>query len=115
MASARSWGTPQNAAAPKMMRLLWCPVRPKGAERITARRLPPRAAPYDGDVADQKPPKLVAGERETLAASLDDPCRALPGEEAGLRRVLMHLLEETARPAGHADIIRELIDGDTGP
>jgi hypothetical protein len=28
--------------------------------------------------------------------------------------VLMHLLEETARHAGHADILRELIDGSTG-
>jgi len=26
----------------------------------------------------------------------------------------MHLLEETARHAGHADLIRELIDGATG-
>jgi hypothetical protein len=31
-----------------------------------------------------------------------------------LRWVLMHLLEETARHAGHADILRELIDGGTG-
>ena len=31
-----------------------------------------------------------------------------------LRWVLMHLLEETARHAGHADILRELIDGSTG-
>jgi hypothetical protein len=48
-------------------------------------------------------------------ASLDDLCRAV-GEEASvnLRWVLMHLLEETARHAGHADIIRELIDGTTG-
>jgi hypothetical protein len=28
--------------------------------------------------------------------------------------VLTHLLEETARHAGHADIVRELIDGQTG-
>jgi hypothetical protein len=28
--------------------------------------------------------------------------------------VLTHLVEETARHAGHADIIRELIDGATG-
>jgi Protein of unknown function (DUF664) len=28
--------------------------------------------------------------------------------------VLMHLLEETARHAGHADILRELIDGVVG-
>jgi hypothetical protein len=31
-----------------------------------------------------------------------------------LRWVLMHLLEETARHAGHADVLRELIDGQTG-
>jgi len=31
-----------------------------------------------------------------------------------LRWVLMHLLEETARHAGHADILRELIDGRVG-
>jgi hypothetical protein len=31
-----------------------------------------------------------------------------------LRWVVIHLLEETARHAGHADILRELIDGSTG-
>jgi Protein of unknown function (DUF664) len=31
-----------------------------------------------------------------------------------LRWVLLHLLEETARHAGHADILRELLDGQTG-
>jgi hypothetical protein len=35
-------------------------------------------------------------------------------DPVNLRWVLMHLLEETARHAGHADIIRELIDGGTG-
>jgi len=30
------------------------------------------------------------------------------------RRVLIHMVEETARHAGHADILRELIDGSTG-
>lgn len=47
--------------------------------------------------------------------SLDDPCRGLGDAPAvNLRWVLMHLLEETARHAGHADILRELIDGETG-
>jgi hypothetical protein len=48
-------------------------------------------------------------------ASLDEPCRDV-GDQApvNLRWVLMHLLEETARHAGHADILRELIDGQTG-
>jgi uncharacterized damage-inducible protein DinB len=31
-----------------------------------------------------------------------------------LRWILVHMIEETARHAGHADIIRELIDGVTG-
>jgi len=49
------------------------------------------------------------------AASLDESCREV-GDEApvNLRWVLTHLLEETARHAGHADILRELIDGATG-
>jgi hypothetical protein len=31
-----------------------------------------------------------------------------------LRWILAHMIEETARHAGHADIIREQIDGSTG-
>ena len=49
-------------------------------------------------------------------ASLDDLCRDMDGDEqpVSLRWVLTHLLEETARHAGHADILRELVDGTTG-
>jgi hypothetical protein len=49
------------------------------------------------------------------AASLDAECRNV-GDDGlvNLRWVLVHLLEETARHAGHADILRELIDGVTG-
>jgi hypothetical protein len=31
-----------------------------------------------------------------------------------LRWILVHLVEEVARHAGHADILRELLDGETG-
>lgn len=49
------------------------------------------------------------------APSLDEACRNLGGETpVNLRWVLMHVIEETARHAGHADIIRELIDGQIG-
>ncbi len=49
------------------------------------------------------------------ASALDESCRQLGGDSpVNLRWVLMHLLEETARHAGHADILRELIDGATG-
>ena len=49
------------------------------------------------------------------APGLDELCRRPDADPpVSLRWVLLHLLEETARHAGHADIIRELIDGGTG-
>jgi uncharacterized damage-inducible protein DinB len=50
------------------------------------------------------------------AASLDDVGRH-PGyrsAKADLRWMLLHLVEETGRHAGHADIVRELLDGTKG-
>jgi uncharacterized damage-inducible protein DinB len=43
---------------------------------------------------------------------LDAPCAI--GEGKTLRWVLLHLVNETARHAGHADATRELLDGLTG-
>ncbi len=49
------------------------------------------------------------------AVGLDEPCRQPEsGPPVNLRWVLAHLLEETARHAGHADILGVLIDGRTG-
>ncbi|MEV5613648.1 DinB family protein [Streptomyces sp. NPDC052225] len=39
---------------------------------------------------------------------------AWDGRKVSLRWVLVHMVEETARHAGHMDILRELIDGATG-
>ena len=36
------------------------------------------------------------------------------GDPVTLRWVMVHMLEEWARHAGHIDILRELIDGVTG-
>lgn len=36
------------------------------------------------------------------------------GEDCDLRWVLLHLINETGRHAGHADATRELLDGTTG-
>jgi hypothetical protein len=36
------------------------------------------------------------------------------GDQVSMRWVLIHMVEETARHAGHMDILRELIDGATG-
>jgi hypothetical protein len=49
-----------------------------------------------------------------LAPSLEQPCAADDYADVDLRWVLVHMIEETARHAGHADIIREQIDGVTG-
>ena len=46
------------------------------------------------------------------APSLAEPC--LRGQNRDLRWVLLHLINETGRHAGHADATRELLDGTTG-
>jgi hypothetical protein len=48
------------------------------------------------------------------APSTNDPCRSDRYPGIDLRWVLIHLVEETARHAGHADATRELLDGKTG-
>lgn len=49
----------------------------------------------------------------TAGASLDEIARG-PGRDHTLRWIMLHMIEETARHNGHADILRELIDGATG-
>lgn len=57
----------------------------------------------------------VAISREVVAGlALEAPCRRSDLVDRNLRWVLLHMIEETARHAGHADIIRESIDGSTG-
>ncbi|WP_067833648.1 DinB family protein [Actinomadura kijaniata] len=45
---------------------------------------------------------------------LADTGTAWSGETVTLRWLLIHMIEETARHAGHMDVLRELIDGATG-
>ncbi len=50
--------------------------------------------------------------------SIDDSVlgelRDTGGEQASIRDILVHMIEEYARHAGHADLLREVIDGRTG-
>ncbi len=36
------------------------------------------------------------------------------GHQVSLRWIMLHMLEETARHNGHADLLRESVDGVTG-
>ncbi|GAA1916642.1 DinB family protein [Streptomyces sodiiphilus] len=88
-------------------------------ENVTDWQATFHAAPADS-VAD-----VVARYRETAGRANEvlDNCtdlsapvpRPRPGGPApSVRWALTHMIEETGRHAGHADILRELIDGTTG-
>lgn len=47
-------------------------------------------------------------------AQLDDRVKGKAKQPYTLRWILIHMIEETARHAGHADILREQTDGATG-
>jgi len=75
------------------------------------------------DVADAAPEEafaawqaeiLIARDIEAAAPSLDVTGVDRSGDEYSLRRILNHLIQEYARHNGHADLIREGIDGTTG-
>lgn len=87
----------------------------------------PWARDFDGDMdiaASIRAEELVEAYRAAWARSneiirgVGDPnaLTALPvhGERLPLRWVLSHMTAETARHAGHADILREQLDGATG-
>ena len=57
----------------------------------------------------------VARSRAIVASSsLDDLARNVGDSKLALRWIALHMIEETARHVGHADLLREAIDGATG-
>jgi uncharacterized damage-inducible protein DinB len=56
----------------------------------------------------------AAADRVIDEVDLDETGTAWFGDAVSMRWVLLHMVEETARHAGHIDIVRELIDGVTG-
>ncbi|CAN5162864.1 DinB family protein [soil metagenome] len=56
----------------------------------------------------------AATDRVIDEVALEETGTAWTGEPVSMRWVLIHMIEETARHAGHMDILRELIDGATG-
>jgi hypothetical protein len=69
---------------------------------------------------DETADTVLTAYRDTIAEankeieSWDDLTEPGPRPGPSRRWTLTHLIEETARHAGHADILRELIDGTTG-
>jgi hypothetical protein len=71
--------------------------------------------------ADETVAEVIANYRATIEQAnkvitsytdLSAPSRQ--GQAPSMRWVLVHMIEETGRHAGHADILREQIDGATG-
>ncbi len=84
-----------------------------------------RTEPRDADLMvdeDDTVDYWLANYRDQIAQSrsvaasmdLDSPCARSDIIECNVRYVLFHMIEETARHAGHADIIRETLDGSRG-
>jgi uncharacterized damage-inducible protein DinB len=76
---------------------------------------------FNGVASSDAAADFAAYEEEVLAArstatgrSLDDQFTDARGITFDLRWVYLHMIEEYARHNGHADLLRELIDGTTG-
>jgi uncharacterized damage-inducible protein DinB len=76
------------------------------------------AVDLDPDELRRRYRDAIARSTEVVAAADGlDQLGAQPwrdGTRWNLRWVLLHMIEETARHAGHADLLREAVDGQTG-
>lgn len=91
------------------------------------------SAPWDDDpdwefhtAAEDEPTALIElyqnaiGRSQTVVAAAEslDELSVTTGKRQGkpfsLRWILLHMIEETARHVGHADLLREATDGQTG-
>lgn len=116
--AVRTAGVPSGTNLLGLLNHLTCVERATFlGERVTDWQSTFHAAPAD-TVAD-----VVTRYRETVGRANDvlDGCADLGaplprpnGPAPSVRWALAHLIEETGRHAGHADILRELIDGATG-
>ncbi|MGW6026769.1 DinB family protein [Streptomyces sp. NPDC055099] len=70
----------------------------------------------DGLLADYRETAERANRVIDACPDLAGPAPRAPrrGAAPSMRWVLVHMIEETGRHAGHADILREQIDGSTG-
>jgi hypothetical protein len=69
--------------------------------------------PVDQLIADYEA-ECAAGRAVVANRELDDRAVTGKGKPVTVRWVLVHMIEETGRHAGHLDLLRELLDGSTG-
>ena len=81
----------------------YVPGSTEGGDEVDVTRAADDLASYHASVARSR--EAVAG------LSLDETS---PGEDYTLRWIFLHMIEEYARHNGHADFLRERIDGVTG-
>ena len=92
--------------------LYWTDEDPDGDLRVDGIALADAIAAWQREVDESR--------AITTTASLDDVCAVASERDgqlewrASMRWILIHMIEEYARHAGHADLIRERIDGATG-
>ena len=100
----RSWF--QSTFAGQEMDFPWSKEDPDADFRIEpGESIADIVALYQSAVADCNAVIATRDLDERAAGGRDNP---------SLRWIMGHMVEETARHAGHADIVRELIDGKTG-
>jgi uncharacterized damage-inducible protein DinB len=75
--------------------------------------LPLDDADFDADLAAWQA-ECEASRRAAAGRSLEDAGVTRDGGECSLRWIYAHMVEEYARHNGHADLIRELVDGAVG-
>jgi len=107
----RDWFPRTLAEHPETSRLYWTPEDPELA--ITG------ALPEDDVVTEAFATwraEIAAADAWLAALPEADLGREVPhqGDVVSVRDVLVHLIEEYARHAGHADLLRECLDGRTG-
>jgi len=75
-----------------------------------------RAAPGETtqDIVDFYRRSWAAADAAVRELGLEATGTSYAGNPVSMRWVLVHMIEDTVRHAGHVDILRELLDGGTG-
>jgi uncharacterized damage-inducible protein DinB len=103
----RSWFQRTLRSSLEPVPLFWSREQPEGDWEGAV------GADWEADLAtwqaECETSRRIAGDH-----SLDDVGEARDGRRVSLRWIYVHMIEEYARHNGHADLIREMVDGSVG-